>query len=161
MTCQRTSTGRTCSTSSIHREAIHAHGHKGSNQKSTTVGSCWAMALLLGGYRAPPMPRAGGTAASLGARGVNRAGRTGIPPGPWEDAGTAEPGRTRDSRARKDQQLASNLTRDEAGDRARLLDVGSYRVELDLTGGETTFTSVSTVRFRCARPGATTFIDLT
>jgi aminopeptidase N len=57
--------------------------------------------------------------------------------------------------------LASNLTRDEARDRARLLDVGSYRVELDLTGGETTFTSVSTVRFRCARPGATTFIDLT
>src|SRR6266851_5661969 len=108
-----------------------------------------------------PKPRAGGTAASLGTRGVNRAGRTGIPPWPWEDAGTAEPGRTRDSRARKDQQLASNLTRDEARDRARLLDVGSYRVKLDLTGGETTFTSVSTVRFRCARPGATTFIDLT
>ncbi len=57
--------------------------------------------------------------------------------------------------------MASNLTRDEARDRARLLDVGSYRVKLDLTGGETTFTSVSTVRFRCARPGATTFIDLT
>jgi aminopeptidase N len=57
--------------------------------------------------------------------------------------------------------LASNLTRDEATDRARLLDVESYRVELDLTGGGLTFGSVTTVRFRCARPGASTFIDLT
>jgi aminopeptidase N len=57
--------------------------------------------------------------------------------------------------------LASNLTRDEAHDRARLLDVGSYQVELDLTGGETTFTSVSTIKFRCAIPAASTFIDLT
>jgi len=57
--------------------------------------------------------------------------------------------------------LASNLSRDEAHDRARLLDVGSYQVELDLTDGETTFTSVSTIRFRCAIPGGSTFIDLT
>jgi aminopeptidase N len=56
--------------------------------------------------------------------------------------------------------LASNLTRDEARERARLLDVESYRVELDLTGGDLTFGSVTTVRFRCARPGASTFIDL-
>ena len=33
--------------------------------------------------------------------------------------------------------MASNLTRDEARDRARLLEVESYRVELDLTGGAT------------------------
>src|ERR1700680_5235451 len=156
MTCQRTSTGRTSSTSSIHREAIHAHGHRGSNQKSTTVGSCSAMMLLLPGTARCPIPRASGTAASLGARGVNRACRTGIPPGPWEDAGTAEPGRTRDSRARKDQQLASNLTRDEARMRARLLDVGSYRVELDLTGGGATFTPGNTGRVRCAPPGGPT-----
>ncbi len=57
--------------------------------------------------------------------------------------------------------MTSNLTRDEARERARLLDVESYRVELDLTGGETTFGSVTTVSFRCARPGASTFIDLT
>ncbi len=57
--------------------------------------------------------------------------------------------------------MASNLSRDEAHDRARLLDVGSYQVELDLTDGETTFTSVSTIRFRCAIPGGSTFIDLT
>jgi aminopeptidase N len=57
--------------------------------------------------------------------------------------------------------VTSNLTRDEARERARLLDVESYRVELDLTGGEVTFGSVTTVSFRCAIPGASTFIDLT
>jgi aminopeptidase N len=57
--------------------------------------------------------------------------------------------------------VASNLTRDEARERARLLDVDSYQVELDLTGGEATFGSVTTVSFRCTRPGASTFIDLT
>jgi aminopeptidase N len=56
--------------------------------------------------------------------------------------------------------VASNLTRDEARERARLLDVESYRVELDLTGGELTFGSVTTVSFRCTSPGASTFIDL-
>ena len=57
--------------------------------------------------------------------------------------------------------MTSNLTRNEARERARLLDVQSYVVELDLTGGEITFGSVTTVSFRCARPGASTFIDLT
>jgi aminopeptidase N len=57
--------------------------------------------------------------------------------------------------------VPSNLTRDEARDRARLLRVDSYQVELDLTGAEATFASVSTVSFRCTSPGASTFIDLT
>ncbi len=57
--------------------------------------------------------------------------------------------------------MPRNLTREQARDRARLLDVESYHVELDLTGGETTFPTVTTVRFRCASPGASTFIDLT
>jgi aminopeptidase N len=57
--------------------------------------------------------------------------------------------------------VTSNLTRDEAQDRAQLLQVTSYRVELDVTGGEQAFPSVSTVHFRCARPGAASFIDLT
>jgi aminopeptidase N len=57
--------------------------------------------------------------------------------------------------------VASNLTRDEARDRARLLQVDSYQVELDLTGEEATFGSVTTVSFRCTSPGASTFIDLT
>ena len=56
--------------------------------------------------------------------------------------------------------MASNLTRDEARERARLLDVESYRVELDLTGDDVTFGSVTMVSFRCAGPGASTFIDL-
>ena len=56
--------------------------------------------------------------------------------------------------------VASNLTRDEARERARLLDVESYRVELDLTGDDLTFGSVATISFRCASPGASTFIDL-
>ena len=57
--------------------------------------------------------------------------------------------------------MTSNLTRGEARDRAQLLQVTSYRVDLDVTGGEQAFASVSTVRFRCARPGAASFIDLT
>src|ERR1700733_3580186 len=57
--------------------------------------------------------------------------------------------------------VASNLTRDEARERADLISVGSYHVELDLTGGEETFRSVSTISFSCRRPGADTFIELT
>jgi aminopeptidase N len=56
--------------------------------------------------------------------------------------------------------VRSKLTRDEAGERARLLRVESYQVELDLTGGEATFGSVTTVRFRCDGPGEGSFIDL-
>jgi aminopeptidase N len=57
--------------------------------------------------------------------------------------------------------VASNLTRDEARDRASLISVESYQVELDLTGSAETFTSASTVAFDCRRPGAGTFIELT
>ncbi|MEU4829371.1 aminopeptidase N [Streptosporangium sp. NPDC023615] len=56
--------------------------------------------------------------------------------------------------------MAGNLTRDEARERARLLSVQSYAVELDLTEGEERFESVTTVRFTSTRPGAGTFIDL-
>ncbi len=56
--------------------------------------------------------------------------------------------------------MAANLTRDEARERSALLTVAAYRVELDLTGGETTFRSVSTVMFSCAAPGSSTFINL-
>lgn len=54
----------------------------------------------------------------------------------------------------------TNLTRDEAAARAALLDVTSYTVELDLTTGETTFGSTTTLRFGCREPGAATFVDL-
>ncbi len=54
----------------------------------------------------------------------------------------------------------TNLTRDEASERARLLQVDSYTVELDLTDSDTTFTSATTIRFTCSEPGAATFADL-
>ncbi|WP_214325533.1 aminopeptidase N [Nonomuraea sediminis] len=56
--------------------------------------------------------------------------------------------------------MAGNLTRDEARDRARLLKVDSYAVELDLTQGEDRFESITTARFSAERPGASTFVDL-
>ncbi|HEY6496793.1 MAG TPA: aminopeptidase N [Trebonia sp.] len=56
--------------------------------------------------------------------------------------------------------MATNLTRDEARTRAESITVDSYQVELDLTGGDTTFRSVSTIRFGCSRPGTATFLNL-
>ncbi len=60
-----------------------------------------------------------------------------------------------------------NLSRDEARERAALLSVEGYEVSLDLrsaigeSGAEPrTFRSVTTIRFRCADPGATSFADL-
>lgn len=66
-----------------------------------------------------------------------------------------------------------NLSRDEARERAALLSVDGYEVSLDLrsaigeqdTGQATevaprTFRSVTTIRFRSAEPGATSFADL-
>jgi aminopeptidase N len=59
---------------------------------------------------------------------------------------------------------AENLTRDEARERARLLEVASYDVALDVASAPTDspiFRSRSTVRFRCTEPGAITHIDIT
>ena len=52
------------------------------------------------------------------------------------------------------------LTRDEARARARLLSDVSYDVALDVTIGAEEFDSRTTVRFRCAQPGASSFADL-
>ncbi len=54
----------------------------------------------------------------------------------------------------------TNLTRDEAAERARLLEVDSYDVSLDLTTSTTTFRSTTTIRFACREAGASTFADL-
>ncbi|AJT67049.2 Aminopeptidase N [Streptomyces lydicus] len=56
----------------------------------------------------------------------------------------------------------TNLTRDEAQQRARLLSVDAYEIDLDLSGaqGGGTYRSVTTVRFDAAEAGAETFIDL-
>ncbi|WP_424213755.1 aminopeptidase N [Streptomyces sp. BI20] len=66
-----------------------------------------------------------------------------------------------------------NLTRDEARERAALLTVDGYEVNLDVRSavdpagqtrpdgaGPRTFRSVTTIRFRATRPGASTFADL-
>ena len=53
-----------------------------------------------------------------------------------------------------------NLTRDEARERAALVSVDSYDVELDLTTGSETFRSETTIRFHAAKPGSATFLDL-
>ncbi|MCX4726559.1 aminopeptidase N [Streptomyces sp. NPDC090052] len=56
----------------------------------------------------------------------------------------------------------TNLTREEARQRASLLTVDSYGIDLDLSGAQEggTYRSVTTVRFRSAEAGAETFIDL-
>ncbi|MFK0116810.1 aminopeptidase N [Streptomyces sp. NPDC090994] len=61
-----------------------------------------------------------------------------------------------------------NLSRDEARERAALLSVDGYEVSLDVRSavgdadgaGPRTFRSVTTVRFRCNEPGASSFADL-
>jgi aminopeptidase N len=54
----------------------------------------------------------------------------------------------------------TNLTRIEAAERAELLHVDSYDVDLDLTTGPETFRSVTEISFSCTTPGASTFLDL-
>ncbi|MGW0507541.1 aminopeptidase N [Micromonospora sp. NPDC003241] len=58
-----------------------------------------------------------------------------------------------------------NLTQVEATERARLLDVTGYDINLDLSSavhaaGGRTFRSTTEVRFRCSEPGASTFIEV-
>src|SRR5689334_8166896 len=55
--------------------------------------------------------------------------------------------------------LMSVLTRDEAQTRAKLLDVHHYGIELDLTGGDETFDSLTVIRFT-ARADADTFVEM-
>jgi aminopeptidase N len=54
----------------------------------------------------------------------------------------------------------NNLTRDEARARASLISDLDYRVDLDLAASEEHFRSEVVVRFTCAEPGASTFLDL-
>jgi aminopeptidase N len=57
-----------------------------------------------------------------------------------------------------------NLTREEARQRASIIEVDAYAVQLDLTSAPDpaapTFRSTTTVEFRCSSPGASTFADL-
>ncbi|MFK4146416.1 aminopeptidase N [Streptomyces sp. NPDC004065] len=56
----------------------------------------------------------------------------------------------------------TNLTREEAQQRAKLLTVDSYEIDLDLSGAQEggTYRSVTTVRFDVAEDSAASFIDL-
>ena len=55
----------------------------------------------------------------------------------------------------------SGLNRVEAVERARLIRVHGYEVDLDLTRGPERFGSTARIRFSCSEPGAATFVDLT
>ena len=52
-----------------------------------------------------------------------------------------------------------SLTHDEAQRRAHLIQVTTYDVRLDLTKGDETFGSTTTIRFS-ATPDAATFLDV-
>jgi aminopeptidase N len=54
----------------------------------------------------------------------------------------------------------AEITRDETAQRAGLLRVESYDVELDVTGGEESCRSTSVIAFDCAKPGAASYADL-
>jgi aminopeptidase N len=54
----------------------------------------------------------------------------------------------------------TNLTREEAQNRAGILDVEAYTIDLDLTTGDTTFGSTTVIRFSCRQLGSGTFADL-
>ena len=55
----------------------------------------------------------------------------------------------------------NNIHRDEARERARLISVASNTVDLDLTTGDATFRSTTTIRFDCREPGSGTHVNLT
>jgi aminopeptidase N len=54
----------------------------------------------------------------------------------------------------------AEITRSETSERSRLLRVEDYDIALDLTRGGEVFGSVSVIRFTCAEPGASTYVDL-
>jgi aminopeptidase N len=54
----------------------------------------------------------------------------------------------------------AEIIRSETSERARLLDLDSYDIALDLTRGGEVFGSTSVIRFRCREPGASTYADL-
>jgi aminopeptidase N len=62
--------------------------------------------------------------------------------------------------ANGDNMQAAEITVHETAERARLLRVDSYDIELDLTRGDDIFGSVSVIIFDCAEPGASTHADL-
>ncbi|MDQ2749113.1 MAG: hypothetical protein M3Y44_06265 [Actinomycetota bacterium] len=54
-----------------------------------------------------------------------------------------------------------SLTPEDAQRRGALVSVGSYDIRLDLTAGEETFVSTTTIRFDASDAGTSTFLDVT
>ena len=52
-----------------------------------------------------------------------------------------------------------SLTRDEAVERAELLRVHDYHLDLDLVAPDDTFGSTTVIRFACLRPGSSIFLE--
>jgi aminopeptidase N len=78
------------------------------------------------------------------------------------DAGGAEAGRLTEvgiTQNIRGFSLAA-LTYEEARERSRLIDVLGYHVDLDVSGGDGVFRSVTTVRFGCRAPGTASFIEI-
>src|SRR4051794_32532056 len=146
MTCQCRSMSRTLSASSTQRLVSQAHGHNGSNQKSTRafVGAlCTAsvMVWLLSVRR--PADRAG-PAAHCQSRSPPACSRH-----QWAIGGGA-PQNPSSPHGKLPGVAVPNLTRTDAAARAELLTVQSYDLQLDVTDGdghpgEHTFRSVTTV----------------
>ena len=55
---------------------------------------------------------------------------------------------------------AAEITRAETRARAELVSVQGYEIELDVAQGDSRFLSITTIRFDCASPGASTHVDL-
>jgi aminopeptidase N len=56
--------------------------------------------------------------------------------------------------------MVADITQHETAERARLLELDSYDIELDLTRVGQVFGSTTVIRFGCSVPGASTFADL-
>ena len=162
MTCQWMSRSRTFAASSTQRLVSQAHGHSGSNQKSTravTGALCTASVMLV----APPFSRSRAIATGCAARQQAGSDRSCSRPG-----GASPPGRLRlpaAPRGKLTGVAVPNLTRDEAAARAELLAVQSYDLQLDVTdgaghAGERDVRVDDDGGVQLPPPGADTFVDL-
>src|SRR4051812_32121579 len=166
MTCQCRSMSRTLDASRIQRLVSHAHGHSGSNQKSTRafVGAlCTASVTITCSSESlgPPV-------AVVLLRTANSRPRRLVPrlfPDFAVHTPRDRPREPSSTRGKLPGVAVPNLTRSDAAARAELLAVQSYDLQLDVTdgtgrAGDHTFRSTTTVEFTCRTPGAETFIDL-
>src|SRR4051795_5379425 len=147
MTCQCRSMSRTFCASMIQRLVSQAHGHSGSNQKSTravTGAVCTASLILFVLLEWLRRPEAAGVPA-----------RSQVPELGWH---SQRPAPASGRHGKLPCVAVPNLTRAEAAARAELLEVQSYDLQLDVTdgagrAGTEVFRSVTTVEFTAQRPG--------